>query len=228
MKKYVYILTVLGILIGVPNSNAVEKENNADILINTPTFKDGQGYYSYNEPLDLMLPKDGRVLIQYFYQYGCELCLNADDYLKAYVGRNSDKVILKRSPSFLGGSEFTAKMDATFSAYGHKELSDKYLFDSADKKMRENLIEDNEAIKNWLIKNNVDIPKFYDLFSSSLIAQDVSKAKALYQSYYSPPRLPMAILNGKYILMSNTLYNDDYTYAVLDFLVDKLQEEKEK
>lgn len=44
---------------------------------------------------------------------------------------------------------------------------------------------------------------------------------------YSPPVIPMAVLNGKYILTKSTLYNDDYTYAVLDFLVDKLQKEQQ-
>ena len=36
----------------------------------------------------------------------------------------------------------------------------------------------------------------------------------------------MAVLNGKYILLQNTLYNDDYTFGVLDFLVEKLQQEQ--
>lgn len=228
MKKYIYILAMLGIWSWFPTGNAIEKEHSSDTLIKEPVFKDGQGFYSYKKPLDLELPKDGKVLIQYFYQYGCEICLNADDYLKAYANRNADKVVLQRSPSFLGGSEFTAKMNAAFTTYGRKELSDKYLFDSADKLVRTSLIEDNEAIKNWLVKNDVNIPEFYQVFSSPEIEQNVVQDRDLYQKYYSPPRSPMAVLNGKYILISDTLYNDDYTYAVLDFLVDKLQKEKEK
>ncbi|WP_301098463.1 thiol:disulfide interchange protein DsbA/DsbL [Otariodibacter sp.] len=228
MKKYINLLVILVMCFWLPKSYSVEKEKSLEILETKPAFKDGHGYYSYNNPLDLKLPKDGKVLIQYFYQYGCELCLKADDYLKLYAARNSDKVILERSPSFLDNLEFTAKMDAAFSAYGHKELSDKYLFDSADKKMKESLVNNNDAIKNWLINNDVYLPKFHEIFSSSQVAKDVAKAKELYQIYYSPPRLPVAVLNGKYILMSDTLYNDDYTYAVLDFLINKLQEEKEK
>ncbi len=48
----------------------------------------------------------------------------------------------------------------------------------------------------------------------------------LFKQYGSPKYVPMAVLNGKYILLQNTLYNDDYTFGVLDFLVEKLQQEQ--
>ena len=202
-----------------------QSENLQKTAENEALFKDGKGYYSYKKPLSISLPEN-KVLIQYFYQYGCEICLNANDYLVNYAERNKDKVVLERSPSFKN-SEFTSKMRATFIEYGRPELSDQYLFDSAGKKEAKTLIDDNDAIKRWLQKQNVDVALFHQQFSSEKVMQRVEQDRKLYQTY-SPPLSPIAVLNGKYILISNTLYNDDYTYAVLDFLVEKLQQEQQE
>ncbi|MGX2955913.1 thiol:disulfide interchange protein DsbA/DsbL [Ursidibacter arcticus] len=193
---------------------------------NESLFKDGKGYYSYKKALDIPLPKD-KVLIQYFYEYGCQICLDADDYLTEYARRNSDKVILVRSPAFPKGSRFTAQMNATFTAIGRPDLSDKYLFDSAYTKNKRELVENNDAIKRWLTTNQLNIEQFHQTFDSESVKQLVEQAEKHYVQY-SPPITPIAVLNGKYILIRNTLYNDDYTYAVLDFLVEKLQQEQQE
>lgn len=31
------------------------------------------------------------------------------------------------------------------------------------------------------------------------------------------------VINGKYVLTASTLYNDDYSFAVLDFLLNKIE-----
>lgn len=36
---------------------------------------------------------------------------------------------------------------------------------------------------------------------------------------------PYVIINGKYVLTASTLYNDDYSFAVLDFLLNKIERE---
>lgn len=36
---------------------------------------------------------------------------------------------------------------------------------------------------------------------------------------------PYVIINGKYVLTASTLYNDDYSFAVLDFLIHQIQVE---
>ncbi|MDO4698028.1 MAG: thiol:disulfide interchange protein DsbA/DsbL [Pasteurellaceae bacterium] len=228
MKKSIFY-GLLSLLLGISafaDSANNKGGRNVEKVQNEPLFKDGKGYYSYKQPLDIALP-DNKILIQYFYQYGCNVCLKGDDYLKAYAERNADKVVLQRAPAFEKGNVFTAQMQATFVEYGRPELADKYLFDSADTHPARKLINDNEAIKRWLTQNQVDIDRFHQLFASEKIHQQVEKAHAFYQ-IYAPPLAPIAVLNGKYILIHNTLYNDDYTYAVLDFLVDKLHNEKQQ
>lgn len=202
---------------------------NEEKMPNTPSqplFTDGKDYYSYHQAIPITVPED-KILIQYFYQYGCNVCLKGDDYLKAYAQRHADKVVLQRAPAVEKGNVFTAQMQATFIAYGRPELSDKYLFDSADTRPIRKLINDNEAIKRWLTQNQIDVNRFHQLFASEQIHHEVANIHRFYQTYASS-LVPMAVLNGKYILTQHTLYNEDYTDAVLDFLVHKLHNEKQQ
>ena len=199
-----------------------KKENFTQV---EPLFRDGKGYYSYKKPVEVELPKDGKILIQYFFKYDCEVCLNGDDYLKQYTERNKDKVILNRSPAFDKGEAFTAQMHSSFEALKRNDLSDLYLFDSAGRKEAASLVKNNEEILKWLTAKGIEPKAFYRLFDSDSVKQKVNQELALFKKY-SPPFTPIAILNGKYLLLQNTLYNDDYTYGVLDFLVEKLQQEQ--
>ncbi|VTU09597.1 thiol-disulfide isomerase and thioredoxin [Actinobacillus indolicus] len=195
-----------------------------DSSIKEPLFRDGKGYYSYKQPLALELPADNKILITYFYQYGCSICLNADDALKQYAARNTDRVVLQRYPAMNKDDQLTLAFDSIFKALGRPELSDQYLFDSADTK--DKLLKNNTEIKRWLTRNGISDEQFKYVLNSDSTKQIANQSKNI-NIQYSPIMAPMAILNGKYILVKDTLYNDDYTFAVLDFLVDKLQKEQE-
>lgn len=65
------------------------------------------------------------------------------------------------------------------------------------------------------------------MFHSDEVKTRMKQQQILFNKY-NPPYVPIAVLNGKYILLQNTLYNDDYTYGVLDFLVNKLQQEQKE
>ncbi len=194
---------------------------------NEPLFKDGKGYYSYKKPIDIELPKDGRILIQYFFKYDCNICLNADDYLKQYARLHSDQVILQRSPVYEANEKFTGQMHSAFMQMGREDLSDLYLFDSAGRKDSMSLVKSNDAIVQWLNAKGIDAKAFNHLFHSDEVKTRMKQQQILFNKY-NPPYVPIAVLNGKYILLQNTLYNDDYTYGVLDFLVNKLQQEQKE
>ncbi|AUI66749.1 MULTISPECIES: thiol:disulfide interchange protein DsbA/DsbL [Glaesserella] len=189
-----------------------------------PLFKDGKGYYSYKSPLKITLPNDGKVLITYFYQYGCQVCLDGDDYIKQYVARNSDKVVLERIAVPSDESKISMGLNAIFEVLGRPELSDLYLFDSAYK---DQLIKNDQEIRKWLVTHHISLEEIEKVRQSVAYKQKLIENRHVI-SLYTPSMIPMAVLNGKYILLKNTLYNDDYTFAVLDFLVDKLHKEQEK
>lgn len=211
MKKYLLSLLLAGWSLMVVAEEKVKSE---------PLFKDGKGFFSYKTPLNEPLPADHKLKVVYFFHYDCENCVAADDYLKMYAERNPDKVELERYPLFNEGKLFSAKMHATFLEYGRSDLSDLYLFESAGRKNDTSLVSNEKAIEKWLQSHGVDIAQFKQLFNSSTVKKKVDEYVEISKKY-TPPFAPFVSINGKYVLTYKTLYNDDYTYAVLDFLHEK-------
>ena len=217
-------------MIALPNvASEPEKKASSEFSQKTeekqPLFKDGKDFFSYIKPIKVDVPK-GKILIQYFYQYGCKNCLIGLDSLNLYVKNHTDKLMLQTSPSFAKEDNFTSAMNATFKEYGKADLSPLYLFDSLDRKEEKSLLKSNEEIRAWLKRNGIDDQRFHQLFHSEPVKKQIESDVNLFKQYGSPKYVPMAVLNGKYILLQNTLYNDDYTFGVLDFLVEKLQQEQ--
>ena len=230
MKLRHYLTALLGLMIVLPNvASEPEKKASSEFSQKTeekqPLFKDGKDFFSYIKPIKVDVPK-GKILIQYFYQYGCKNCLTGLDSLNLYAKNHADKLVLQTSPSFAKDENFTSAMNATFKEYGKAELSPLYLFDSLDRKEEKSLLKSNEEIRAWLKRNGIDDQRFHQLFHSEPVKKQIESDVNLFKQYGSPKYVPMAVLNGKYILLQNTLYNDDYTFGVLDFLVEKLQQEQ--
>ena len=230
MKLRHYLTALLGLMIVLPNfASEPEKKASSEFSQKTeekqPLFKDGKDFFSYIKPIKVDVPK-GKILIQYFYQYGCKNCLIGLDSLNLYVKNHTDKLMLQTSPSFVKEDNFTSAMNATFKEYGKADLSPLYLFDSLDRKEEKSLLKSNDEIRAWLKRNGIDDKRFHQLFHSELVKKQIETDVNLFKQYGSPKYVPMAVLNGKYILLQNTLYNDDYTFGVLDFLVEKLQQEQ--
>ena len=230
MKLRHYLTALLGLMIVLPNfASEPEKKASSEFSQKTeekqPLFKDGKDFFSYIKPIKVDVPK-GKILIQYFYQYGCKNCLIGLDSLNLYVKNHTDKLMLQTSPSFAKEDNFTSAMNATFKEYGKADLSPLYLFDSLDRKEEKSLLKSNEEIRAWLKRNGIDDQRFHQLFHSAPVKKQIEGDVNLFKQYGSPKYVPMAVLNGKYILLQNTLYNDDYTFGVLDFLVEKLQQEQ--
>ena len=230
MKLRHYLTALLGLIIALPNvANEPEKKARSEFSQKTeekqPLFKDGKDFFSYIKPIKVDVPK-GKILIQYFYQYGCKNCLTGLDSLNLYAKNHTDKILLQTSPSFAKDENFTSAMNATFKEYGKADLSPLYLFDSLDRKEEKSLLKSNEEIRAWLKRNGIDDQRFHQLFHSEPVKKQIESDVNLFKQYGSPKYVPMAVLNGKYILLQNTLYNDDYTFGVLDFLVEKLQQEQ--
>nr|WP_040217459.1 thiol disulfide oxidoreductase [Haemophilus parahaemolyticus] len=230
MKLRHYLTALLGLMVTLPNfASEPEKKASSEFSQKTeekqPLFKDGKDFFSYIKPIKVDVPK-GKILIQYFYQYGCKNCLIGLDSLNLYVKNHTDKLMLQTSPSFVKEDNFTSAMNATFKEYGKADLSPLYLFDSLDRKEEKSLLKSNDEIRAWLKRNGIDDKRFHQLFHSELVKKQIETDVNLFKQYGSPKYVPMAVLNGKYILLQNTLYNDDYTFGVLDFLVEKLQQEQ--
>ncbi|WP_244298065.1 thiol:disulfide interchange protein DsbA/DsbL [Actinobacillus vicugnae] len=195
--------TVLVISLFALNVFAVSEQavgNSQQTAKNEPLFKDGKGYYSYKKPINIELPKDGRILIQYFFKYDCAVCLNANDYLKQYAQQHQDKVVLQHSPAYENGDTFTGQMHASFIANGREDLSELYLFDSVGRKQTDSLVKSDAAVAQWISAKGLDVVAFNKLFHSEQVKTRMAQDRTLF-NLYNPPYVPIAVLNGKYILL---------------------------
>lgn len=222
-----FLMPLLVAFFITPALNAAEKQKNPDFSPPQVAvqFVDGKDFYTYKTPVAVNVPA-GKLLIQYFYRYDCTVCLHADDYLKQYAARHPE-VELVRTPSFADKSPVSSAFNATFAELGRPELSDQFLFDSEGRKASQSLMKEGEALSSWFVQQGVDEAKFLAVLKSEAVKNRVESDFATFKHYLSPNFAPVAVINGKYILLQNTLFNDDYTFAVLDFLREKITKQGE-
>lgn len=184
-----------------------------------PLFYDGKGFFTYRQAVDEEILPNGKLKVVSFFDYDCASCVAADDNLKLYAKHNSEKIELVRYPYFKNGKIFVARLHAAFEVLGRPELSDLYLFESEGKKGETSLTENEAAIEKWLEQHQVDVASFRQLLNSDQVKTKLDEYAQLYRKY-KPITAPFVSINGKYVLISSTLFNDDYTFAVLDHLFD--------
>ncbi len=202
-----------------PTLNATEKWEQ-------PEFQDGKDYFSYQSPLYLSPLKNGKVLIQFFFDYDCRVCSAAQDILNLYSQLNQEKVILREYPVATVETNDSANIFYTLQSMQAEDVSNKLLFESAEKKRYTELSQFSHLLA-WLAEQEIDIQQFQKIYSSVPVRKSVLGAIKMTEEY-GVFTYPYVIINGKYVLTASTLYNDDYSFAVLDFLIHKIQLESVK
>ncbi|WP_032092192.1 MULTISPECIES: thiol:disulfide interchange protein DsbA/DsbL [Pasteurellaceae] len=187
-------------------------------------FKDGRDYFSYQEPLPQPARSDKKILIQFFFDYDCRVCSLAQDILTLYSQINADKVILLESPVATEKASGGATVFFTLQALQAGAVSDLLLFESSEKQRFIELSRFADLIV-WLNAQKVDTEAFKKLYASAEIRAKVRDAIKMTEDY-GVFTYPYVIVGGKYVLTASTLYNDDYSFAVLDFLMTKLTQGK--
>lgn len=102
-----------------------------------PAFREG---ISYQSPLYLSPVKNGKVLIQFFFDYDCRVCSFAQDILSLYSQLNQEKVILREYPVATAESKFSVNIFYTLQSMQAEEVLNKLLFESAEKNVIQNYL----------------------------------------------------------------------------------------
>jgi len=175
---------------------------------NVAQFEDGRDYFSYQEPIEQAKRSDRKIPIQFFFDYDCRVCSSAQDILQLYSQIRPNKVALDEYPVATNEAKFSATIFYTLQRLKVGELSDTLLFETSEKARYTEL-------------------SSLDKVHSSEVKEDVNNAINLTEEY-GVFTFPYVVVGGKYVLTASTLYNDDYGVAVLDFLVNKLEQERKK
>lgn len=190
----------------------------------TVKFEDGRDYFSYQEPIGLSSHRDKKIRIQFFFDYDCRVCSSAQDILELYSQMRPAKISLEQYPVATTESQFSAKIFYTLRALKADELSNVLLFETAEKSRYAEIASPAKILK-WAEEQGFDKQAFTQAENSADVKEKVKESIALTEEY-GVFTYPYVVIGGKYVLTASTLYNDDYSVAVLDYLVNKLEKER--
>ncbi|MBV7388581.1 thiol:disulfide interchange protein DsbA/DsbL [Pasteurellaceae bacterium TAE3-ERU1] len=188
---------------------------------NGVVFEDGKDFFSYKEPV-ILTPKagDDRIEISLFFAYECPYCSTAYDNLILYQRLHDEQVVLNVYPVAISTALFTANVFNGLVAMGKRDLAELLIFDSAVNQGKTSLV-DAKNLYYWLVDHDISPDAFLTLLRSDQIAEQ-AKESVLRSERYGVFTVPFVVINGQYVLTRSTLYNDDYTFAVLDFLISTI------
>lgn len=187
-------------------------------------FEDGRDYFSYKEPIEQASRTDKKIRIQFFFDYDCRVCSSAQDILELYSQIRTYKVALEQYPIATADSQFSARIFYTLQALSAGELSNVLLFETSEKSGYAELSATNK-IQQWAEEQGLDKQLFIQAENSERVKEQIQDAIELTEEY-GVFTYPYVVIGGKYVLTASTLYNDDYSVAVLDFLVNKIEQEQ--
>ena len=187
-------------------------------------FIDGRDYFSYQEPIPEKETALGKISIRFFFDYDCRVCSSAQDILRLFSELRANKVVLLEYPVATAESTFSALVFYTLKGLGAGDLSDKLLFETSEKGRFEELAT-MEKIRRWVETQGIEKGQFAREQHSPLVQNELKQAILLTEEY-GVFTYPYVVLDGRYVLTASTLYNDDYAVAVLDFLVNKIEKQR--
>ena len=193
---------------------------------NVAQFEDGRDYFSYQEPIEQAKRNDRKIPIQFFFDYDCRVCSSAQDILQLYSQIRPNKVALEEHPVATNEAKFSATIFYTLQRLKVGELSDVLLFETSEK-ARYTELSTLDKMREWVVSQGISKAEFNKVVHSKEVKEDVSNAIYLTEEY-GVFTFPYVVVGGKICAHREYVYNDDYGVAVLDFLVNKLEQERKK
>jgi len=219
------LLSVTNVAFGEVNAKDFSAKNSPHLPpANVTQFEDGRDYFSYQEPIEQAKRNDRKIPIQFFFDYDCRVCSSAQDILQLYSQIRPNKVALEEHPVATNEAKFSATIFYTLQRLKVGELSDVLLFETSEK-ARYTELSTLDKMREWVVSQGISKAEFNKVVYSKEVKEGVSNAIYLTEEY-GVFTFPYVVVGGKYVLTASTLYNDDYGVAVLDFLVNKLEQER--
>lgn len=187
-------------------------------------FEEGKDYFAYKNPVGNTA--SDKITIQFYFTYECRLCLETSDMLDRYQREHSKEVEIKKYPAANAKSRLSASIYHLFNILERPELSDLLLFDSAVTNKARSFSQ-SDVLSKWLRKQHINLENFVQLLDSAEVKEKTDESVILTKKY-QVSQVPVVVIDDRYFLTMNTLYNDDYSVAVLDFLLKKRLKERQQ
>jgi thiol:disulfide interchange protein DsbA len=174
-------------------------------------------YVVLNPPLQV--ETGGKIEVLELFWYGCIHCYNLEPALDAWLKKQPADVQFRRMPAIFNNQ--MARDAAIYYAFEALGVLDKLHRPFFDAIHRDRLRTDNnEALDQWLKKNNVDPKKFSDTLKSFGVQSKTKRAAQLTVAYKIDGTPAMAV-NGRY-----TVNAGDALFSTVDSLIDTTRKQK--
>jgi thiol:disulfide interchange protein DsbA len=161
----------------------------------------------------------GKIEVREFFFYGCPHCYDVEPIVTEWKANKADDVHFVRTPVlFLRNAETLARAFYVAKSKGILEEVHKPLFDAIHKR-REPLFS-VPALTNFFRAYGVEPDEFNDLYASFGVSTKVRQAEALTREY-KISGVPAFAVNGKYVVLRKNLKNDQETFEVINYLIEK-------
>jgi thiol:disulfide interchange protein DsbA len=181
----------------------------------------GTHYRVLDEPVDVANPD--KIEVREFFFYGCPHCFNAEPIINDWLEDKPEDVDYVRTPVlFLKNAEPLAR---AFYVAKNQDLLDKVhmpIFNEIHKH-REPLFS-VPALANFFRNYGIKPDRFNELYSSFGVSTSVKQAESLAREY-SISGVPAFAVNGEYVVLRKNLENDQETFKVIDYLIEKVRED---
>jgi thiol:disulfide interchange protein DsbA len=178
-------------------------------------------YRVLDEPVSVDNPD--KIEVREFFFYGCPHCYDAEPIIKDWLKDKPGDVNYVRTPVlFLKNAEPLARAFYVAKNQGILEEVHTPLFNEIHKH-REPLFS-VPALANFFRNYGIKPDKFNDLYSSFGVSTKVKQAESLAREY-EIRGVPAFAVNGKYVILRKNLKNDQETFKVIDYLIEKVRQE---
>ena len=180
-------------------------------------------------PQPPLLGTNSKIEVREFFWFGCPHCYRLEPALTEwrYSRKNrSPKIDFVRTPAVLG-KNWTVHAQAyfAFQTLGVNDKMDSAMFKAIHEQGV--LLDDEASLVSFVAKQGIDGKRFSDAYRSFSMANSLNHAVEL-QQHYAISSVPTLVVDGRYITSPALAHGEAETTKVLDFLVEKVAEERKK
>ena len=180
-------------------------------------FAAGTHYRVLEHPVSVSRPD--KIEVREFFYYGCPHCYDVQSVARRWASDLPDDVHIIHNPVlFLRGAEPLARAFYVADAKGILEEVHLPIFQAIHKE-REDL-RSLPALANFFRAYGITPEEFNDLYGSFGVNTRIRQADAMTRDYQITGTPSFAVA-GKYVVLRKNLKNDEETFAVIDYLVEK-------
>jgi len=169
--------------------------------------------------------KSDRVEVLEFFYYGCPVCYEAQPHMARWQLAAGPSVDLKRVPAVTDAWTSFARVYYALETTGllprlHWPVYDNHHFDGKRLNEEKNLLD-------WLNANGVDSGRFKQAYESYEVTQKVNDARKMLETY-NVKGVPSLVVDGHYVTSASLAGGVPQMMEVLEFLVARAQDERNK